>query len=609
MRKYWVISPYSAKDEEIFEKVWAFILNNKVIGIGWSKLGDIRNLSDVELIKQIKKNYPDDNPRRALNTIKTFYYDIKKGDIIITRKGRKAIVGIGEVTGDVFYDKDLWNKCGNGCSEDFVCASFVPVKWEEEYIEFQDIVFGLNTIQQISDRKFNALISGDFDFDDYRDLDDQKYEIPISERKIITQPAEPTINSLIDKIDKGKLDVRAFFQRKYVWEKQTIIKSRLIESVMLNVPIPIIYTAEELDTGKEIVIDGQQRLLTFHDFKNNKFRLKGLTILKELNGCTFKDLGNKNSSVIKEMSDRFGDLQDAFGDRPIRVVKILKESHPDIKFEIFERLNRGSVKLNNQELRNCIYRGNFNELLKELAENKDFLRLQGLKKPHPRMLDIERILRFFAFCDRGERNYKSPLKKFLNDYMFSKQNIREVEIEEKRKLFKKCVEMCQIVFGDIAYRRVYIGNDKNPNGYLDKTINQGIFDIHMCGFMEYEKRDVIPRPQVIKEAFLELVTSDERFKETIEIGTYSTSQVKRRMEIWIGKMREVMGFPETDRRLFTFEEKKRLFDENNICALCGGKITYIEDAHVDHIERYSEGGNTSMLNARLTHRYCNLRRH
>ncbi len=126
--------------------------------------------------------------------------------------------------------------------------------------------------------------------------------------------------------------------------------------------------------------------------------------------------------------------------------------------------------------------------------------------------------------------------------------------------------------------------------------------------MEYNKRDVIPRSQEIKEAFLKLVTSNDKFIETIEIGTYGTAQVKLRMETWVGKLREVMGMPNDEKRLFTYEEKKRLFDQNNVCKLCGNKITYIEDAHVDHEKRFSEGGQTSLSNARLTHRYCNLKR-
>lgn len=440
------------------------------------------------------------------------------------------------------------------------------------------------------------------------DYENGEYEIPLSERKIVTQPSEPTISSICDRIDKGKIEVRADFQREYVWEKQPIIKSRLIESVILNVPIPAIYTAEDEKTGKELVIDGQQRLLTFHGFINNKFKLKGLSILSELNGYLYKDLSNSKDEIVKKLIATLGDLQEVISDRPLRVIKILKESHPDIKFEIFERLNRGSVRLNDQELRNCIYRGNFNDLMKDLAKNKDFQRLQGSSEIHKRMLDTERILRFLAFCDKSERNYRAPLKKFLNDYMKSKQNISESEIEGKKELFKKCVELCQSVFGNVAYKRVFAGNEDNINGYVDDSLNQGIFDIQMYGFMEYEKRDIIPKSQAINEAFIELVTNNKKFIETVEIGTYGTNQVKRRTEMWINKLRETVNLPSEDKRLFTYEDKKRLFDADNTCAICKNKITYIEDAHVDHTERYSEGGETKLKNGRLTHRYCNLQR-
>ena len=434
-----------------------------------------------------------------------------------------------------------------------------------------------------------------------------EYDISLLERKIITQPSEPTIAALCDKIDRGQLEVRPEFQREYVWEKKPIIKSRLIESVILGIPIPIIYTAEEGQKA-DSVIDGQQRLLTFHDFKNNEFKLRGLSILKELNGYKFEELSNVNDENIKRLTGKIGDLQDKFCDSPIKIVKVLKESHPDIKFDLFERLNRGSVKLNSQEVRNCIYLGNFNDLLKELRNNEDFLRLQGLKKAHVRMLDVERILRFFAFCDLSERNYKAPLKVFLNRYMDSKRNVSEDEIKNKTETFKKCVELCQTVFGNIAYKRFFPGDEENVDGHVDDSLNQGIFDIQMYGFMEYDKRDIIPRAQDIKEAFLDLVTLDQKFINTIEIGTYSTNQVKIRTEIWINKLREIIGYSNQDKRLFTYEDKKRLFDKDRICSICKNSITYIEDAHVDHIERYSDGGKTEMKNARLTHRYCNLQR-
>jgi len=441
--------------------------------------------------------------------------------------------------------------------------------------------------------------------EDEEDFESGEYEIPLSKRKIITQPSDPPISDICDRIDKGKMEARAGFQRKYVWDTKPIIKSKLIESVILDVPIPAIYTADDLDTGKEVVVDGQQRVLTFHGFKNNKFKLKGLEVLKELNGYEYKDLSNTKDGVIKKLTDTLGDLQDLFCNRPIRVIKLLKESHPDIKFEVFERLNRGSVKLNDQELRNCVYRGSFNDLLKELIENKDFWRLQKLIEPHKRMIDAERILRFFAFCDKSERHYVSPLKKFLNDYIKDKRNLSEKDLEDKRRLFKKSVELCQSVFGNIAFRRYYLG-DGNKEGYADKKINEGLIDIQLYGFMQYEKRQIFGKEQIIKDKFIDFISQNDII-ETIEKGTYGTSQVKLRTEKWLNILREIIGYPENDERIYTSEDKEFLFKKyNKICQECKNKIYSIDDAHVDHIKRFREGGKTVIENGQITHRYCNL---
>jgi 5-methylcytosine-specific restriction endonuclease McrA len=429
--------------------------------------------------------------------------------------------------------------------------------------------------------------------DEMGDIEGGEYEsIPKLNRKILTEKNDPEIRSLCEKIDKKTIIARADFQRDYVWDNKPIIKSRLIESVLLEVPIPIIYTAETSD-GKEEVIDGQQRILTFYHFKHNKFPLKGLTILKELNGKKFEDLSEE--------------LQDKFLSRGISVIKILAQSQKDIKFEIFIRLNRGSVKLNEQELRNCIYRGNFNDTLKDLVKNKDFLRLQGLKEPHKRMVDAERILRFFAFCEKTEHHYKGPLKKFLNDYMEPKRELTEKELKEKEQLFKKCVELCQQVFGDLAFRRWNPGTKEDPNGQREEKLNEGLMDIQLYGFMEYDKRQIVGKEQIIKDEFIDLVSEDKEFIESIEKGTYDTSKVKLRTEKWFNLLRKIIGYPQNERRIYTSEEKKYLYEKaDGICQICKNKISFLEDAHVDHIERYSEGGKTIIKNGQITHRYCNL---
>ncbi len=424
--------------------------------------------------------------------------------------------------------------------------------------------------------------------------DNEAYDIPLKDRAIQTQASDSPISHLCDRITKGRLEVQADFQRNYVWENKAELKSKLIESVLLKVPIPVVYTAE-MNDGKEVVVDGQQRLKTFAEFrKKDGFKISKLKILENLNNKGYADLPEE--------------LQTKFDEYPIRVVKFLKESHPDIKFDIFERLNRGSVKLNDQELRNCIYRGNFNVLLRKLSKNYDFLQIQKLSEPDKRMRDVEKILRFFALMERGIQNYKSPLRTFLSCYMEEKREISEKETQDKTELFKKSVELCKTVFGELTGHR-WVKEEDDIGGYIASNFNDGILDAQMFGFIEYSKHDVIPKASVIKDAFIDLVTTPS-FSETIEIGTYSTKQTKRRMEKWLTKLREIMDYPSDDKRLYTFEEKGRLFEQKdgNICKICKNQIMDINDAHVDHIERFVDGGKTTIENAQLTHRYCNLQK-
>jgi hypothetical protein len=196
-------------------------------------------------------------------------------------------------------------------------------------------------------------------------------------------------------VDK-ELDPRPSFQRGYVWDRNRATK--LIESILLHVPIPLIYTAEEED-GREVVIDGQQRLTSCfsfiegffpptandlerskagHEVKKRPFRLGKMKILKDLEGKGYEQL----DPDMKKTLDRYG----------LQVIKISKESHPDVKFEIFERLNTGSVALADQEIRNCIYRGPYNDLINSLSNLEVFRKVLGLSAEAKRMQDVELVL-------------------------------------------------------------------------------------------------------------------------------------------------------------------------------------------------------------------------
>jgi uncharacterized protein DUF262 len=200
--------------------------------------------------------------------------------------------------------------------------------------------------------------------------------------------------------------------------------SKLIESVLLQVPIPQIYTAEE-DDGREVVIDGQQRLLTFFGYidgifpdGHRPFKLSGLHIRTQLNQKTFTDLDPETRRAFERYT--------------IPILKISRYSNPDVKFEIFHRLNTGSMSLSEQELRNCLFRGPFNELLRELAAMDEFQRCLGTNGIVRRMADREMVLRFLAFYDRTYLHYPGRMKQLLNREMEDRRTLTEPQAEDFR---------------------------------------------------------------------------------------------------------------------------------------------------------------------------------
>ena len=202
-------------------------------------------------------------------------------------------------------------------------------------------------------------------------------DIPTQHRQLITHPYDFIIRSLKSQVDDGTLILADKFQRRQVWDLTKC--SRLIESLLLNVPIPVCYFAE-LEDGSYSVIDGQQRLTAIYQFLRNQYSLRGLKILRELNRKTFNQL--------KPPYQRY------LNSRTIRCIVIVKDSHPEIKFDVFERLNSGFVPLNAQELRNSVYRGNLNDLIMTLLEYETFQKTRNVKDIDKRMRDCELILRF-----------------------------------------------------------------------------------------------------------------------------------------------------------------------------------------------------------------------
>jgi len=437
----------------------------------------------------------------------------------------------------------------------------------------------------------------EIEFDQDIDDDYEDFGVPQLRRRVYTKQKDSEVDSLYNRWKKGKLSIQPDFQRQFVWDNKK--SSRLIESALLDIPLAAVYLAERGD-GKELVIDGQQRLTAFFSFIDGRypngkdFKLTGLTVLSELNKKSFKDLDEK--------------LQDKIKGYTIYTTVFNKESDEEIRFEIFERLNTGAVKLNDQELRNCIYRGPYNELLKDLSKDEDFRYLVGLKGQERRMQDAELVLKFAAFYHSSYLNYVQPMKKFLNSDMESYQNISENDADDLRRAFRNSLTIVKSMLDKKAFRRFYRGTDGSPNGKWARHLNASLYEVMMYSFAKADKNIIYRHLDSIREALIYLMTSDQEFIDSIEKWTSKPRYVTTRFDKWRLTLQNITALEEKEPRCFSQDIKQEMFDADPTCSICGQRIRNIDDAAVDHIEQYWLGGRTIPENARLTHRYCNWAR-
>ena len=318
---------------------------------------------------------------------------------------------------------------------------------------------------------------------------------PPAERKVVTQSYDLGVQTLDERWRTDEL-VLPSIQREYVWDNPRA--SRLIESLLLNIPIPVLYFAET-ESGKWEIFDGQQRVRSVVRFLANEFRLSSLTVLAEFNGRRYHQLPEREQRFLKS--------------RMMRAVVISGDSHPNMKFEIFERLNTGAVVLNAQELRNSLYRGSFNTLLRTLVKDPVFRSTIGTGTPRRRMVDEEFLLRFFSFApDIG--SYRPPLKKFLNEYMRSVQNAEDAEIDELRRRFLAVVTPINQIWGASAYRQT------NAKGVaIENAPNRALFDAQTVAFdLLAEGQDPVSRKKRVIREFNGLFKDDD-FVDSISLAT------------------------------------------------------------------------------------------
>jgi hypothetical protein len=217
-----------------------------------------------------------------------------------------------------------------------------------------------------------------------------------------------------------QLEIQPDFQRNIVWDEQA--QTRFIDSLIKQLPIPSLCIGYDYKIEKRIVIDGLQRIATIIRFlENEDWRLSELPDIED-------KISDKTVAEIKQLKEKFFErVQNVT--IPVTILRFdsSNQNHMDYLFTIFHRLNTGGVKLNNQEIRNCVYGGDFNDLLKKIADSSIWKQIFGQPSNINRFADEEIILRTFAFMEELD-TYSGNLAKFLNLYMAKKQNAEEDEI-------------------------------------------------------------------------------------------------------------------------------------------------------------------------------------
>lgn len=251
------------------------------------------------------------------------------------------------------------------------------------------------------------------------------------------------------------------FQRNFVWGSAQ--KSELIESILMGIPLPVIYLFEQLD-GKKQVVDGRQRLTSIFDFMNNKFPLSDMKILKKENGSTFKKLDPLLQSKIE--------------DYQIQAYLIKPPTPERIKFDIFDRVNRSGTQLNHQEMRNALYQGKCTALLKELAKSKEFTEATGKAVPDKRMKGRYIILRFISFymlfkgwLKQENIEYKSDIDDFLAKTMGFINRLEESKILELKSTFLRSMASSKRILGTDGFRFSI-----NESGGNRRPVNMALFE-------------------------------------------------------------------------------------------------------------------------------------
>jgi hypothetical protein len=338
------------------------------------------------------------------------------------------------------------------------------------------------------------------------------------QKDLVTSVVDYNLSTLADLLGDGTINLDPAHQRRLRWDN--VKQSKLIESFLMNVPVPPLFFNED-EYGQYSVIDGKQRLSAITNFLSNNLVLKGLEIFSDINGSKFNDLPVRLRSIIRT--------------RPtVRAIIILRQSDRDLKYEVFHRLNTGGAHLNPQEIRNNAFHGPLNDLIMSLSDSKIFHTALGIRNRYKsaiyqEMRDAEFVLRFFAFKDDWG-TFSGGMKRKMDGFMDANRDMSPEVLAGLRAEFLTTLGVVTSVFDDHSFHRWM----PEKNAWRHHVL-AALYDAQMFSCQYFDSEDLVPCKEEIIRRFKNLFL-DDGFRRSIDAATNTPTYFKER----IRRLRQLM---------------------------------------------------------------------
>ncbi|MDR1678437.1 MAG: DUF262 domain-containing protein [Prevotellaceae bacterium] len=356
-----------------------------------------------------------------------------------------------------------------------------------------------------------------------------KVEIPFNPNDISINIIPRTIGQLVDKLEFAEILIPSYQRLPDLWNEKK--KSRFIESLMLNLPIPLFYF-DEAEDNKWRVIDGLQRISTLEHFiildKNNTNTITG-----NKKPLVLSDLEFKTEFNGKRWSELPRDIQRRIETNQVTINLIGKTTPEEVKYNIFSRINQGGVELTAQEIRTALFQGYRIEFVEKLisentAVGKSFLKATDYSVKSKRQDDLDFVSRFLSFYLLGFEKYEPDMDSFLT--IGTKAIPKE---EEKQELiledFRKAMEISYKIFGTNTFRK--ITSDSNQRNRINKPLFE-IMSVHFAKMNELEQKKLLQQKETFVQQFISELQNDTNFWAAITTGTATKDSVLKRHNLF-----------------------------------------------------------------------------